>query len=207
MDIVDAAKGLLWICFPVWRELKQVYSLASTTPDYPSLWICFPVWRELKQKYQQSLLQSFVYFGYAFPFEGNWNLKSVVNVKVLSVVFGYAFPFEGNWNMSRGWSVVLFSAPLDMLSRLKGIETPLMQPSPCFSLYFGYAFPFEGNWNSMSWIFSLTIFTALDMLSRLKGIETHIPTMLFVRLKYRFGYAFPFEGNWNAVRLMYFISA
>ena len=59
---------------------------------------------------------------------------------------------------------------LDMLSRLKGIETPTIQQKSTLSV-------------------------ALDMLSRLKGIET-LTTVVFqgVRLP-PFGYAFPFEGN------------
>ena len=116
--------GLLWICFPVWRELKlKVFSKSwlsiSLCICFPvwrelklavviggivgvvGLWICFPVWRELK-RLPRGTLQSAIpseNFGYAFPFEGNWNLSNTRKPKALLIVhFGYAFPFEGNWN-------------------------------------------------------------------------------------------------------------
>ena len=65
--------------------------------------------------------------------------------------FGYAFPFEGNWN-NRCYLVALKIRldALDTLSRLKGIETILIRlngVATCIRC-FGYAFPFEGNWNS-----------------------------------------------------------
>ena len=67
-----------------------------------------------------------------------------------AVFFGYAFPFEGNWNPF--WIAVTSLArflPLDMLSRLKGIETHINAVYVLSSsvISFGYAFPFEGNWN------------------------------------------------------------
>ena len=43
------------------------------------------------------ILILFTTFGYAFPFEGNWNLFSAFIAKCVRL-FGYAFPFEGNWN-------------------------------------------------------------------------------------------------------------
>ena len=120
---------------------------------------------------------------------------------LLSHFFGYAFPFEGNWNRLLFHPAANVSAALDMLSRLKGIET--LQPLQllqvwwelwiCFPVWrelkprliltvtfsapssFGYAFPFEGNWNS--WKAAGCHHCdeqkkTLDMLSRLKGIET-----------------------------------
>ena len=85
--------------------------------------------------------------------------------------FGYTFPFEGNWNpreMSK--KIVSWGYALDTPSRLKGIETRSVLPVPdMFPLWihlpvwrelklgtllrenrrlpFGYTFPFEGNWN------------------------------------------------------------
>ena len=61
-------------------------------------------------------------------------------------------------------------SPLDMPSRLKGIETfdPYRAPQ---------------NWHP-----------TLDMPSRLKGIET-VPIIVATNLFDVFGYAFPFEGN------------
>ena len=113
-------------------------------------------------------------FGYAFPFEGNWN--SLHNTRwILAYMclwirfpvwrelkrtwgegrlllrdFGYAFPFEGNWNPS----------PLEQENTLAKV--------------FGYAFPFEGNWNTVSLKYrAIHLFDSLDTLSRLKGIETN----------------------------------
>ena len=63
------------------------------------------------------------------------------------------------------------SGTLDMLSRLKGIETKTNDPG-----FFRYPLP-------------------LDMLSRLKGIETTGRRSGTVATKKNFGYAFPFEGN------------
>ena len=119
------------------------------------------------------------FFGYTFPFEGNWNVGNTLcfviylsanlwihfpvwrelKQKLIKISkstcdcvnFGYTFPFEGNWNNG----CILESSPGN---------TP-----------FGYTFPFEGNWNSAS------ILSALSSLSS-------------------FGYTFPFEGNWNIVR-------
>ena len=111
-------------------------------------------------------------FGYAFPFEGNWNFSCLCCADFRFNSFGYAFPFEGNWNTGDWSEGVLWISALDMLSRLKGIETSLQLPSPttlctlwiCFPVWrelkhysmipevvlnvFGYAFPFEGNWNT-----------------------------------------------------------
>ena len=66
--------------------------------DINALWICFPVWRELKPVYDN---------------DGNRHLGD----------FGYAFPFEGNWNRLVRGGLGFLILPLDMLSRLKGIET------------------------------------------------------------------------------------
>ena len=169
-------------------------------------------------------------FGYAFPFEGNWNLQTLLGEALRALLlsldmlsrlkgietialcmwhwssladFGYAFPFEGNWNTPlirfqywqrsnlwicfpvwrelkrlpdprHGWQLFL---PLDMLSRLKGIETvPVQTIAPLL-------FP-------------------LDMLSRLKGIETNSATASRGLVDKSFGYAFPFEGNWNEIQMI-----
>ena len=63
---------------------------------------------------------------------------------------------------------------LDILSRLKGIETCYLSFRLPFliHLHFGYTFPFEGNWNK-HFMLGLKVFhCSLDILSRLKGIET-----------------------------------
>ena len=113
--------------------------------------------------------------------------------------FGYAFPFEGNWNSHRSgktcegphtlWICVpvwrelklapfrenLWASlhPLDMRSRLKGIETRVVTQVTWEGEDFGYAFPFEGNWNKSRTSSRVTGCSALDMPSRLKGIETN----------------------------------
>ena len=83
--------------------------------------------------------------------------------------FGYAFPFEGNGNGFTSANTCVNCPSLDMLSRLKGIETNEFL-SLCTPLH------------------------TLDMLSRLKGMETLQQRAVPVSEK-SFGYAFPFEGN------------
>ena len=61
--------------------------------------------------------------------------------------------------------------PLDILSRLKGIETL------CYLVRQSLDDP------------------PLDILSRLKGIETRVDLGQFATEKAPFGYTFPFEGN------------
>ena len=113
---------LLWIWFPVWRELKQI--LLWKLHNRKLLWIWFPVWRELKHRhYSITPPKACRDFGYGFPFEGNWNTMSP------------------RWKL---WDVIA----LDMVSRLKGIETA------------GF------------WVFVEMRLQPLDMVSRLKGIET-----------------------------------
>ena len=217
------------------------------------LWICFPVWRELKLVVALDCLDAFFFraFGYAFPFEGNWNsyFSHYFTIRIINLwicfpvwrelkplglplprqvrhqYFGYAFPFEGNWNSIVPFFNLGFHFALDMLSRLKGIETLLIGRKGMKEQdsHFGYAFPFEGNWNhangavcifssSMLWIcfpvwrelkhYILDtalagLSKALDMLSRLKGIETKSSRIDSSDATLDFGYAFPFEGNGN----------
>ena len=90
--------NILWICLPVWRELKH-YDGVATIGFRLLLWICLPVWRELKPRKKREHGDSHRYhFGYAFPFEGNWNIKTNPQKFLPFSGFGYAFPFEGNWN-------------------------------------------------------------------------------------------------------------
>ena len=168
----------VWICFPVWRELKQ----SDPTPrwHFKIVWICFPVWRELKQKRDMFVPpKDQPLFGYAFPFEGNWNRYRVVFAYTLSYNVWICFPvwrelkpftssncFEVNsvvWICFPVWrELKLFPrwdrrsriARLDMLSRLKGIET-----TPCL----------DGKGDR----------TCLDMLSRLKGIGEWLSALGF----------------------------
>ena len=114
------------------------------------------------------------YFGYAFPVEGNGNTISKVAIVPPSyVVLWICFPVWREWKRRIDHHRLVLTKTLDMLSRLKGIETHshiLLHGDRCI---FGYAFPFEGNWNPMrkkrhSW----SNRCPLDMLSRLKGMET-----------------------------------
>ena len=67
---------------------------------------------------------------------------------------------------------MLLAMPLSLLSRLKGIETDIV----------------EGTSN-------LHVLQTLSPLSRLKGIETDWSVRVRVRLRDHFVSAFPFEGN------------
>ena len=120
LDMVSRLKGIetfmewcwqyssgLWICFPVWRELKLISLKKICTNSASCLWICFPVCRELKQTFY-SYKGNTTAFGYAFPFEGNWNYSSIFPSFSPQFIFGYAFPFEGNWN----WDVFI-DIPID----------------------------------------------------------------------------------------------
>ena len=130
------------------RLVLAFWSHGLTGFKLGSLWIRFPVWRELKQ--EELLLQEWrppAGFGYAFPFEGNWNRIGTEQLQ-LFVCFGYAFPFEGNWNMQRQYYKTIDDLQL-------WIRFPVWRELKPFSSRwssssrwsFGYAFPFEGNWN------------------------------------------------------------
>ena len=160
------------------------------------LCICFPVWRELKLKPNKLYLKWLPSLYMVSRLKGIETLAGLF-VFGTSCAFGYGFPFEGNWNAQRFPPGSAFRSPLDMLSRLKGIETKRLSPL---------------HWNSQ--------YDPLDMVSRLKGIETlerysistvFLPLWIWFpvwrELKLsnihnrerviRFGYGFPFEGNWN----------
>ena len=148
----------LWICFPVWRELKP--EICAIVDNEVILWIWFPVWRELKH--------------FVHPPVGR-ELREALDM--LSRLKGIETWVHGPVSS-------LSAMSLDMVSRLKGIET-LLRLFCILILHwcFGYAFPFEGNWNSAPpfW-FSALALLALDMLSRLKGIETLVIKGLFIFL-------------------------
>ena len=114
------------------------------------------------------------------------------------IYFGSAFPFEGNWNFLMFYSHPIQKEPLDPLSRLKGIETG--NPSVKFRLallaHFGSAFPFEGNWNvakhASFWSdFHFGSAFPFEGNWNVCNLDIHITSVFF------FGSAFPFEGNWN----------
>ena len=140
----------LEIRFPVWREWKLYWWCCL---DFPLavLEIRFPVWRELKRNKVQewSEYNNRTVLRYAFPFEGNWNLKGIVNYtlhlhsleirfpvwrelkqvrlsvpKVVRYHLEIRFPvwreLKRNVNIYR---IILSLRSWDTLSRLKGIET------------------------------------------------------------------------------------
>ena len=121
----------LWIRFPVWREWKLICICSSDisahfTCDtlsrlkgietfFPSqksycrgdrLAMCFPVGREWKPGWRRTAIFRGYYLRCAFPFEGNWN----------------CCVFPGNEAEPH---------PCDVLSRLKGMETPFREWSRC----------------------------------------------------------------------------
>ena len=93
-------------------------------------------------------VQTKVLFKCAFPFEGNWNFIAQGRHKPFCL-FKCAFPFEGNWNfLEITPASALSPLSLNVLSRLKGIETFTSRVKAIASpLRFKCAFPFEGNWN------------------------------------------------------------
>ena len=144
--------AIFWIRFPVWRELKQFYwdipcfsfrildTLSrlkgiETFPHHASkIHIRHDILDTLSRLKGIETRKSLGCpcagrnFGYAFPFEGNWNLVLIMLVTAIRC-FGYAFPFEGNWNYFAFF------------------------PKPLIPVDFGYAFPFEGNWNDLNSLF------------------------------------------------------
>ena len=139
----------------------------------PTVWICFPVWRELKLRPPTAehvdnpsldMLSRLKGIETKNPFS--------IPPKVFLSKFGYAFPFEGNWNIFV--QTISFSCPfcLDMLSRLKGIETfwifgvrYINRVWICFPVWRELKPMRLTTWNDL-------LKKGLDMLSRLKGIET-----------------------------------
>ena len=85
------------------------------------------------------------------------------------------FPFEGNWNQPQKVYIGVRISSYNVLSRLKGIETPIIMDStdgPAFNLQ--CPFPFEGNWNLFQQILGIPLPHSYNVLSRLKGIETDL---------------------------------
>ena len=147
---------LLWIRFPVWRELKR-YIIAVSGNIKEVLWIRFPVWRELKH-YKFNAIVNLERFALSLlsRLKGieTWSLGSVRRNR--ESFFVSAFPFEGNWNSPGSntccgnrirfcicvpvWRELKLCFPMstrnkrgtfDLLSRLKGIETSEHQSVLC----------------------------------------------------------------------------
>ena len=134
LDTLSRLKGI-----ETWR-LAPDGSLTS----WILLWIHFPVWRELKHfGIWWGFCLRFI-FGYTFPFEGNWNASRGLSHQPKHC-FGYTFPFEGNWNFTPYKYLFIDHYSLDTLSRLKGIETGFRPQLICrILLVFGYTFRLKG---------------------------------------------------------------
>ena len=144
VSIIPGIPFVLWIHLPVWRELKPlalpVTATLMSALDTPSR--LKGIETIIKRDFS---LFNFHYFGYTFPFEGNWNSSSSFFVGFAGS-FGYTFPFEGNWNCT--------PVRLLLLSPSLWIHLPVWRELKLsisllgkFSYRFGYTFPFEGNWN------------------------------------------------------------
>ena len=90
------------------------------------VWMCLPVWRELKQIHHRDSAKRISSSECAFPFEGNWN-RSLENLfSRISSSSECAFPFEGNWNPALYKHSAANIYRLNVPSRLKGIETYIL---------------------------------------------------------------------------------
>ena len=197
-SFTTCAHALLWICLPVWRELKlfqkpcflQGYSLWICLPVWRelkldgvyvyvkafSLWICLPVWRELKHlALNNSGLARFCSLDMPSRLKGiETRCAETHPYRLIALDMPSRLKVIETQVENRSFK---FNPPqtLDMPSRLKGIETSLYSLGRILAYAnFGYAFPFEGNWNTLQ---------AFWRDIRKRG----------------FGYAFPFEGNWNLI--------
>ena len=142
---------LLWIGFPVWRELK-LYYLQHLIFFFAQLWIGFPVWRELKLECSKR--------------EEQWNFRRLW--------IGFPVWRELKPNCSATWIASSRSSSLDRLSRLKGIETKVSQRlAHSFILTLDRLSRLKGIETSRTPFLSHRLSRqSLDRLSRLKGIET-----------------------------------
>ena len=191
-------RNILWIHFPVWRELKLLLKLnnhgsgakdSEYTFPFEGNWnICilmpdmlFPISLNTLSRLKgiettSSTPIQFIGLNseYTFPFEGNWNAKPVVRVSPAPKKLWIHFPV---WRELKRFYSFFSSGPiwrsLNTLSRLKGIETIRCHTVEILQdLLSEYTFPFEGNWN-------------------FSGTTRH-------RRPVSSEYTFPFEGNWNS---------
>ena len=139
-------------------------------------------------------------FGYAFPFEGNWNSALAPGGLRSPLRFGYAFPFEGNWNSSDLGHNVLLLVGFGYAFPFEGNWNPVQISTRWFEyINFGYAFPFEGNWNNSNLEFS-TNHSTFGYAFPFEGNWNFTSWSRSYFAEVAFGYAFPFEGNWNLIR-------
>ena len=107
---------------PVWRELKP--EREAVVAFRLIVWMSLPVWRELKlAEGVEDVVDYLQRSEWAFPFEGNWNLRCLISNATSFSRSEWAFPFEGNWNLC-----------FRILSQLNLAMSE-------------WAFPFEGNGN------------------------------------------------------------
>ena len=93
--------------------------------------------------------------------------------------FGYGFPFEGNWNCFQGGvRNAARSFSLDMLSRLKGIETSKRSNILRQLSTLDMVSRLKGIETTHCIRFTQDMTLTLDMVSRLKGIETLFLSLL-----------------------------
>ena len=161
-------------------RLKGIETIGATTAEPSSicLWIWFPVWRELK------------------PLLG----ADIDHIVILWIWF----PVWRELKLMR-WRH-LFACPiaftLDMVSRLKGIETVSCDTDGFFvSDNFGYGFPFEGNWNSRIMVMVTLVKRLWICFPVWRELKHLLRGFWRLRRGFPFGYAFPFEGNWNPQHL------
>ena len=105
--------GLLWIHFPVWRELK-LFTAGNCKCFFVWLWIHFPVWRELK------LCQVGIWLSHLWTLNPLSRLKGIETTLLVRL---------GRTHSS-----------LNPLSRLKGIETRSLF-NPCSKCVLWIHFP------------------------------------------------------------------
>ena len=161
-------RDILWICFPVGREWKQRV-FREFCCELPTLDM-LSRWKGMETRYPKVHRQQ-LYFGYAFPLEGNGNAIKRTS-PFLMCVFGYAFPLEGNGNISP--TLHTCYSPILWICFPVGREWKQIKVVAfyCLAGFFGYAFPLEGNGNFTSDVSIISMRLSLDMLSRWKGMET-----------------------------------
>ena len=186
------------IRFPVWRELKHLYSLVW--PTRPILLVIrFRVWRELKR------WAGICNVGRSWPCDTLSRLKGIETwygtasgVRVTSLVI--RFPV---WRELKHYSATTVRQPFWILV----IRFRVWRELKLGLSFVGVCCPFRLVIRFRVWrelklpketVSPFSESVACDTLSRLKGIET-CPLKKYRRFRKLLSlwYAFPFEGNWN----------
>ena len=217
---------VLWIHFPVWRELKLLTVRSQLPLEQP-----FPLNTLSRLKGIETLRHLSRYCKFQFALNTLSRLKGIETdtkrflERLVSSPLWIHFPV---WReLKQRFLFSSFLSPfksLNTLSRLKGIETfdhvirqfhtlfadseytfpfegnwnvSFVSAGRLFKPTSEYTFPFEGNWNIQGEVYNRTNLNALNTLSRLKGIETLYPGIPISPCMRISEYTFPFEGNWN----------